>query len=122
MKAIIFTTLAGLALFGATPAPAQVSCVGSAAPMELGQNGTAAFNIRSGDSCMYGFELGGVVNSSRVLQRPAHGTLTGINLTTLKYDAAPGYRGRDRFIIEATGVSRKGRRGTSRIDVRVGIQ
>ena len=45
----------------------------------------------------------GTVSSSDILQKPAHGKLKKLNITTYEYKAKARYKGTDTFAIKATG-------------------
>jgi hypothetical protein len=45
----------------------------------------------------------GTVSSSDISQKPVHGKLKKLNLTTYEYKAKAGYKGSDTFAIKATG-------------------
>jgi hypothetical protein len=45
----------------------------------------------------------GTVSSSEVSQKPAHGKLKRLNMSTYEYTAKAKYKGSDTFAIKATG-------------------
>ena len=45
----------------------------------------------------------GTVSSSAILQKPIHGKLKKLNMTTYEYKAKARYKGIDTFAIKATG-------------------
>jgi hypothetical protein len=78
---------------------------------EFGINMTAYFAVRSGQTCNFPIRIPGKMNSSGVSQKPSHGTLRQLNVTTFTYTAAPRYKGNDTFAIygEGTGPYGSGR-------------
>jgi hypothetical protein len=63
----------------------------------FGVDMTAYFAVRSGETCNFPMRLPGEMLRSGVSQKPAHGTLRQINVTTFRYTAASGYKGNDTF-------------------------
>jgi len=61
------------------------------------------------------------MNSSGISQKPAHGTIRKLNVTTYTYTAARGYNGSDTFSIYGTGEGPHGS-GTSTMTLNVTIQ
>jgi hypothetical protein len=47
--------------------------------------------------------MNGTVSSSDVSQKPVHGKLKRIDISTYEYRAKPKYKGSDTFAIKATG-------------------
>jgi hypothetical protein len=80
-------------------------------PSAFGVDMTAYFAVRSGETCNFPIRIPGMMNSSGVAQKPAHGTLTQLNATTFRYSAARGYKGSDTFAIYGVG---KGPYGSGR--------
>ena len=102
--------LAALALiFGATGsmsvslALAASDCPKLAELADWGQNSTADISVPSGGSCLFPITMHGTVSSSDILQKPAHGKLKKLNLTSYEYKAKARYKGSDTFAIKATG-------------------
>ena len=83
-------------------------CVGSGYRSTFGSDGAAYFEVRSGQSCHYAFNLGGVVRSSKIMTPPRNGTVRMLNLTSFEYKPKAGYKGPDTFAIEAIGESQTG--------------
>ena len=102
-------------------ARAASDCPKLAELADWGQNSTADISVASGGSCLFPITMRGTVSSSEVLQKPAHGKLKKLNVTTYEYKAKTGYKGSDTFAVKATGqgptVS-----GTSVITVRATIK
>ena len=80
-------------------------------PSVFGVDMTAYFAIRSGATCNFPMRIPGAMHSSGVSQKPAHGTLRQLNVTTFRYTAASGYKGNDTFAIYGEG---KGPYGSGR--------
>ncbi len=121
MKAVLFATIACMTLAGPAFAQREAACGGTASPVKMGRNGHAAFDIRAGEACLWTSTIDGAVSSSRIVRRPAKGRLTEIDAQSFRYEARRGFRGTDRFLIEATGQPERGRRPVSRISVRVNV-
>ena len=68
-----------------------------------GENSTGDIDVASGESCQFPIRMRGTVNSSEILQKPSHGKLKKLNLTTYEYTAKTKYKGKDTFAIKATG-------------------
>ena len=111
--------VAALSLMPASAFAADCRVTGS--PAVFGVDMTAYFAVRSGETCNFPIRLPGMMNSSGVSQKPAHGTLRQINLTTFRYSAAPGYKGSDTFAIYGVGKGPDGS-GRSVITVNATIQ
>ncbi|MGW1422006.1 hypothetical protein ACWAT4_18020 [Bradyrhizobium manausense] len=80
-------------------------------PSVFGVDMTAYFVIRSGQTCNFPMRIPGAMHNSGVSQKPAHGTLRQLNVTTFRYTAASGYKGNDTFAIYGEG---KGPYGSGR--------
>jgi hypothetical protein len=80
-------------------------------PSVFGVDMTAYFAVRSGETCNFPMRIPGAMHGSGVSQKPAHGTLRQINVTTFRYTAASGYKGNDTFAIFGEG---KGPYGSGR--------
>jgi hypothetical protein len=78
-------------------------CVGSGTRAAWGQAMTTTFEVNSGESCTYGFAFDGTASGSKILKKPQHGTARMIDLTTMEYTSKAGFKGRDSFVIQATG-------------------
>ncbi|HEY7843073.1 MAG TPA: hypothetical protein VID30_05270 [Bradyrhizobium sp.] len=102
--------LAALALIVAAPSLMSVSlaraasdCSTSATLADWGENSTADIDVASGGSCLFPIRMHGKVSSSEISQKPVHGKLKKINITTYEYKAKARYKGSDTFAIKATG-------------------
>src|SRR5437763_1241223 len=69
----------------------------------FGVNMTGYFTIESGATCVFPIRIPGMMLSSGISQKPLHGTLKKLNVTTFSYTAARGYKGSDTFAISGTG-------------------
>jgi hypothetical protein len=78
-------------------------CVGTGSRSTFGADSAAYFEVKSGQSCHFAFNLEGVVQSSKIMTRPKNGTVRMLNLTSFEYKPKAGYKGPDSFAIEATG-------------------
>jgi hypothetical protein len=114
--------LAGLAL-ALTPiaALAASDCRVTGSPSAFGVNMTAYFGIGSGQTCRFPMRIPGMMKSSGISQKPAHGTLRQLNVTTFTYTANASYKGADTFAIYGTGEGPYGS-GTSIMTVNATIQ
>ncbi|MDH6263743.1 hypothetical protein [Bradyrhizobium sp. BR13661] len=72
-------------------------------PSTFGVDMTAYFAVRSGETCNFPMRIPGAMHKSGVAQKPAHGTLRQLNVTTFRYTAASGYKGNDTFAIYGEG-------------------
>jgi hypothetical protein len=114
--------LAGVAL-ALTPiaALAASDCRVTGSPSAFGVNMTAYFGIGSGQTCRFPMRIPGMMKSSGISQKPAHGTLRQLNVTTFTYTANASYKGADTFAIYGTGEGPYGS-GTSIMTVNATIQ
>jgi hypothetical protein len=80
-------------------------------PAVFGVDMTAYVAVRSGETCNFPIRIPGVMHSSGVSRKPAHGALKQLNVTTFRYSAASGYKGKDIFAIYGEG---KGPYGSGR--------
>jgi hypothetical protein len=88
---------------------------------DWGENATGSIDLASGGSCLFPIRMRGKVNSSDVSQKPAHGKLKKLDLTTYEYNAKGKYKGDDTFAIKVTGQGPTAS-GTSVITVRATIK
>jgi hypothetical protein len=82
---------------------AASDCSASVTLADWGENSTGDIDIASGGSCLVPIRIRGTVSSSNILQKPSHGKLKKLNVATYEYKAKARYRGKDTFVIEATG-------------------
>jgi len=97
----------GTGSMSVSPALAASDCPKLAELADWGQNSTADINVASGASCLFPITMRGTASSSDILQKPTHGKLTKLNLTTYEYKAKARYKGSDTFAIKATGQGRR---------------
>jgi hypothetical protein len=105
-----FSRVAALALIvGATSllsvslARAVSDCSMSATLADWGENSTGYIDLTSGASCQFPIGIRGTVSESDISQKPAHGKLKRLNISTFQYMAKAKYKGSDTFAIKATG-------------------
>ena len=105
----------------ASLARAASDCPTSVTVSDWGENSTGYFNVASGGSCQFPIRMAGAMSSSEISQKPAHGKLKRLNISTYEYTAKARYKGSDTFTIKA---ARKGptASGTSATTVQVTIQ
>ena len=85
-----------------------------------GENSTAYIDLKSGASCIFPIRKHGV-SGSDISQKPEHGTLKRLNISTFVYTAKARYKGSDTFAIKATGQGQTAS-GTSIITVHATIK
>jgi len=109
------------ALVSLAPARAASECPASGSLSGWGVNSTGYFNVASGGTCLFPIRMEGEVKSSSISQKPAHGTLKRLNISTYAYTAKSGYKGSDAFAVTATGKGPTAS-GTSVITVNATVQ
>ena len=122
------SNVAALALIVGAPslmsvplARAASDCSMSGTLADWGENSTADIDLASGASCQFPIRMHGAASSSEISQKPAHGKLKRLNITTYEYKAKAGYKGSDTFAIKATGQG-PAASGTSAITVHATIK
>src|SRR3954470_15861213 len=90
-------------LTSVSPARAASDCSISATLADWGENSSGEIDIASGASCQLPIRIRGTVNSSDISQKPGHGKLKKIDVSTYEYTAKKKYKGNDSFAIKATG-------------------
>ena len=85
-----------------------------------GENSTGYIDLKSGDSCLFPIRRPGV-SGSDISQKPEHGALKRLDVSTFVYTAKARYKGSDTFVIKATGQGRTAS-GTSLITVHATIK
>ena len=90
-------------LVSVSPAQAASECPATGTLSGWGVNSTGYFSIASGGTCLFPVRMDGVVHTSSISRKPAHGTLKRLNISTYEYTAKAGYKGSDSFAIQATG-------------------
>ena len=87
---------------------------------DWGENSSGDISVASGESCLFPITMRGTVSSSDILQKPSHGKLKKLNITTYEYKAKARYKGSDSFAIKATGQGPTAS-GTSVITVQLSL-
>ena len=108
-------------LMSVSLARAASDCPTSVTVSDWGENSTGYFNVASGGSCQFPIRMAGAMSSSEISQKPAHGKLKRLNISTYEYTAKARYKGSDTFAIKATGKGPTAS-GTSVITVHATIQ
>jgi hypothetical protein len=70
---------------------------------DWGENSTSYIDLKSGESCLFRITKRGTVSSSDISQKPEHGKLKRLNISTFEYAAKARFKGSDTFAIKATG-------------------
>lgn len=104
-----------------SPAQAASECPAVGTLSDWGVNSTGYFSVASGGSCLFPIRMQGTVSASKISQKPAHGTLKRLNISTYQYTAKAGYKGPDTFAVTATGKGPTGH-GTSVITMNATVQ
>jgi hypothetical protein len=102
-------------------ARAASDCPTSVTLVDWGESSTGYINVASGGSCQFPITMRGTVSSSDISQKPGHGKLKRLNISTYEYKAKARYKGSDTFAIKATGQGPTAS-GTSTITVHATIQ
>jgi hypothetical protein len=84
-------------------ARAASDCSISGTLADWGESSTGYIDMKSGGSCQFPIRIRGTVNSSDISQKPQHGKLKRLNISTFEYRAKAGFKGSDAFAIKATG-------------------
>jgi hypothetical protein len=87
---------------------------------DWGQNSTGYIDLKSGASCLFPIRKRGVTGSD-ISQKPEHGKLKRLNISTFVYTAKARYKGSDTFAIKAIGQGQT-TSGTSIITVHATIK
>ncbi len=100
---VLALAIAAPSLGSAPLAQAASECPATGTLSDWGINSTGYFSIASGGTCLFPVRMQGTVNSSSISQKPAHGTLKKLNVSTYQYTAKAGYHGPDAFAVKFTG-------------------
>jgi hypothetical protein len=84
-------------------ARAASDCSTSVSLADWGENSSGYIDVASGRSCLVPIRMRGTVSSSEISQKPVHGKLKRLNISTYEYTAKARYKGSDTFAIKATG-------------------
>ncbi|MPR12845.1 Ig-like domain-containing protein [Microvirga tunisiensis] len=87
----------------------------------MGANMEGAFDVQA-RGCMSDISPQGTLASSKVSQRPKHGTVKMVDKDTWTYVPTSGYVGSDAFAITAKGKSIDEKPGTSVLSYRVNVK
>src|SRR5882757_2947032 len=98
--ALIVGTSASMA---ASPALAASDCPKLVELADWGENSTGDISVASGGSCLFPITMRGTESSSDILQKPVHGKLKKLNITTYECKAKARYKGSDSFAVKVTG-------------------
>ncbi len=82
---------------------AASDCSTLVALADWGENSTGYIDVASGGSCLFPIRMHGTLNGSDISQKPVHGKLKRLNISTYEYTAKARYKGSDTFAIKATG-------------------
>ena len=102
-------------------ARAASDCSISGTLADWGENSTVYIDLKSGGSCLLPIRMGGTVGGSDISQKPGHGKLKKLSVSTFQYTAKARYQGNDTFAIKATGQASTAS-GTSVITVHATIK
>ena len=95
--------VAAPSLMSLSSAQAASECPATGALSEWGANSTGYFSIASGGICLFPVRMQGTVTIASITQKPAHGVLNKLNVSTYEYTAKAGYKGSDAFAVKFTG-------------------
>jgi hypothetical protein len=70
---------------------------------DWGENSTGYIELKSGETCLFPIKMRGTVSGSDISQKPVHGKLKRLNISTFEYAAKARFKGSDTFAIKATG-------------------
>jgi hypothetical protein len=122
-----FCKVAALALIAGVPSLVPGSFARTASDCSIlvtlanwGENSTGYIDLKSGANCRFPIRKRGVTGSD-ISQKPEHGALKRLDVSTFVYTAKARYKGSDTFVIKATGQGRTAS-GTSLITVHATIK
>ena len=101
VAACAYIVVVSLMSVSSTRAASDCSISGTLA--DWGESSTSDIDVVAGGSCLFPIRMHGTVRSSDISQKPVHGKLKKLNLTTYEYKAKARYKGSDTFAIKATG-------------------
>jgi hypothetical protein len=90
-------------LMSVSLARAVSDCSTSGTLADWGENSTSYIDLKSGRSCLFSIRMRGTVSGSDISQKPVHGKLKRLDISTFEYAAKAGFQGSDTFAIKATG-------------------
>ncbi|WP_458146324.1 hypothetical protein [Bradyrhizobium sp. UFLA05-109] len=99
-----------MAVLGLMPISARAAseCPVTGVQSSWGVNSTGYFSVSAGGTCLLPLKMDGVIVASTISQKPAHGALTKLNVSTYTYTAKAGYRGSDASAVSFTGKGPSG--------------
>jgi hypothetical protein len=100
---------------------AASDCSTSITLADWGENSTGDIDAAPGRSCLFPIRIRGTVSSSDISQKPAHGKLKKLNVSSYEYTPKARFKGSDTFAIKAAGQGPSGS-GTSVITVHATIK
>jgi len=101
--ALIVGAMGSMSPASVSPARAASDCSTLAELADWGENSTSDISVASGETCLFPIRKRGTVSGSDIVQKPAHGKLKKLNMTTYEYKAKARYKGSDSFAVKATG-------------------
>jgi len=78
-------------------------CAISGTLADWGENSTSYIDLKSGESCLFHITKRGTVSNSEISQKPVHGKLKRLDISTFQYTTKAGYKGSDTFAVKAAG-------------------
>jgi hypothetical protein len=82
---------------------AASDCSISGTLSDWGESSSGYIDLTSGESCRFPIRMQCTVSGSDIFQKPAHGKLKRLDISTFEYTAKAKYKGSDTFAIKATG-------------------
>ena len=103
-KVAAFALIAGaLGWMSGAFARSAPDCSISGTLADWGENSTGYIELKSGETCLFPIKMRGTVSGSDISQKPVHGKLKRLNISTFEYAAKARFKGSDTFAIKATG-------------------
>jgi Bacterial Ig domain len=110
-----------LAALPASQAQSQMrDCMVSGNLAPIGFNSEGTIDLSSGESCNLLLNTSGTIDSSKISQRPKHGTLTMVSASNAVYKPKPGYKGTDEFAFTVAGRGLNNS-GTSTLKIKANV-
>jgi hypothetical protein len=100
---------------------AASDCSTSITLADWAENSTGDIDAAPGRSCLFPIRMRGTISSSDISQKPAHGKLNRLNVSSYEYTPKARFKGSDTFAIKAAGQGPSGS-GTSVITVHATIK
>lgn len=99
VRSIFAVTVLGLIPISAEAAS---ECPVTGVQSSWGVNSSGYFSVSAGGTCLLPLKMDGVIAASTISQKPAHGTLKKLNVSTYTYTPKAGYKGNDAFAVSFT--------------------